>query len=769
MQLDELGETLMRAISARMEQARRTLEENGYAPVREIVTSAREAFDQARLSKGRYSLPSYDKGRETVTVPVTGGIEAEADPWDKLSSDGRKKAQELYNTCERRMYAVGSAQLVHWSSLRAAWLNTLGDMLRRIGNLDSDNKIQGISNSLTDYYTNGIAMNVVKFREEWRTVEKRYFEEHRWLLSQKSTDATEAAKRIEKLYNQAKGYLDRGAINFITEEDYFDLREELDKHKHIALGILRGSRIRAKKLKDMMDVVADLRRDGKDAEKYVPDWSRRLLEETDHLDALSKSTGEDFAPESLAEFSNLRNELLEKMEEAIKAHPPEKSILEKGAEFVEGGVEAVTGIFVEAAKQAWDLVQIELHYRTFGKYEPEFTSDLAKAAEQGATTSELLKGMVTGIIETPSRFLKACEDGDWKVIGRETLNLYFLAKTLKESPAQVKNLSKTAVATTKRALRILRARTAALEIEASLLPPAPTAKPKVLTTSAGAAGEAAPAGKVPKPGAVAPERTTTKVEAEAQKGIARLLEHFTPADVKKLGEFLSENKIALNDAHVDAFIQKVPRGKMGEYVRHLEIAQVHGQATESLGWPAEEPTLEKTTTVHPGKPPRTREIVETPGSKVLRANLIKRFKEEPPPDYHAHHIIPEKQFGEGLDWMRERLRKAGSDIHEADNGAFLAARGGTGRVRGATPNPELTQLHNSYIHAGPSKEYAYTLTRRLGNLHGSKFLDELRNIAEEMQTGRFKIDEIPYGWKSKWKPGMTAPIEPGFEPGLLEE
>lgn len=513
-QLDQLGEALTRAITARMEQARRTLSEHGHAPARETVASARESFDPARLSNGGYGLPSYDKGGETVTVPVAGDIEAQADPWAKLSPDGRKKAEELYHECGKWIRDIAAAQQAHGSVLRSAWLNTLSEnMLGRIGNLDSDNKIQGISNSLTDY-TNIIAMNVVKFYEEWLTVEERY-EKQRWLLSQKSTDATEAAKRIEELYKEVKGYLDRGAINFITDEDYFVLKETLNKSKHILLGILRASRIRAKKLMDMMEVVADLRRDGEDAEKYVPDWSRRVLEETAHLDLLSKSTSEGFAPESLSEFSKLRNELLEKREEALEAHPRkrEKSFLEKRVEFVAGAVEAVTGIFVEAAKEAYDLAQIALHFVSFGKYEPKFRSDMAKAAEQGATTSELLKGMVMGIIETPSRFLKACEDGDWEAIGKETVNLYFLAKTLKESPELVKNLTKTAVATTNRALRILRARTVALEIEARLLPP----EPKVLTTPGGAAGEAVPAGEVPKPGAAAPERTTTKVEAEAKR------------------------------------------------------------------------------------------------------------------------------------------------------------------------------------------------------------------------------------------------------------
>ena len=76
----------------------------------------------------------------------------------------RKKAEELHDTCTRWILALLAAELAHGSALfRLAWVKWLSEnMLRRIGNLDSDNKIQGISNSLTDM-TNGIAMNVVKF------------------------------------------------------------------------------------------------------------------------------------------------------------------------------------------------------------------------------------------------------------------------------------------------------------------------------------------------------------------------------------------------------------------------------------------------------------------------------------------------------------------------------------------------------------------------------------------------------------------------------
>jgi len=52
---------------------------------------------------------------------------------------------------------------------------------------------------------------------------------------------------------------------------------------------------------------------------------------------------------------------------------------------------------------------------------------------------------------------------------------------------------------------------------------------------------------------------------------------------------------------------------------------------------------------------------------------------------------------------------------------------------------------------------------------GAAFVEEVELIGEEMRKGVFKTDEIPRGWKTKWQPGMTAPIEPGFEPGWVEK
>ncbi len=419
----------------------------------------------------------------------------ETDPWDKLSPSVRDEANELFEDCTNWIHFLSDAQLAHHSSLRGAWLNTLSKMSARIAELDSDSKIVGVKNAFTDF-TDGIGRNVAKFVDEWASVEKRYHEEHRYLLSAnvKSTNSIEAAKYIDDLYQQTKTAMHHGAEFYLTDEDYFQLKNTLDKGQHIWIGALRGARIRAKQLQEMMDAVADLRRNGEDAEKYVPGWSDQVLNEATHLNSIAKRANEGYQIETdpLAKegsrgyqvaFSGLRNELLEKRQGTLAIKPPpQKGVLEKGVDLVKGGVEAIGGVFVEAAKQSVDLAQIGLHFVSFGKYEPKFISDLAAAAEQGATTGDLLKGMVTGLIDTPSRFLKACEDDDWEAIGRETVNLYLLAKTIKEAPETIKKIPDAVkrlpelLAKTKESLRILRARTVALGLkkEGRLLPEPPS-------------------------------------------------------------------------------------------------------------------------------------------------------------------------------------------------------------------------------------------------------------------------------------------------------
>jgi hypothetical protein len=441
-------------------------------------------------------------------------LDSEAEnPWDKLSPPVRKQAQELWDECDDSIGVLNEAQMVRVSRLRSSWLNFLRRVRLRIEGLDSDSKFAGVKNSYKDFERN-INGLMVKFREEWAVVENRYFDEHRWLLSSKvkSIDSTEAAKYLDGIYQQTKP-----SIPFlVTDEDYAELKNALDKQEYIRVGALRGARIRVKQLKQMMNTVADLLRKGEDANKFIPEWSDRVLEEAAYLGSFAKLATEA-GREYDVELADLRKQLLDKQQETLKVKPPEESVLEKGWDFVEGGVETITGIFIEAAKEAVDLVQINLHFVTFGKYEPKFISDMAAAAEQGATTGDLLKGMVTGIVETPSRFLKACRDGDWKAIGRESVNLYMLARTIKEAPETVKKIPEAArklpelLAKTRESLRILRERTVALglkhegrltpeplthpiRVPAPQAPPAPKPVPAPTVKQGGGQGTGKPTG-----------------------------------------------------------------------------------------------------------------------------------------------------------------------------------------------------------------------------------------------------------------------------------
>lgn len=412
----------------------------------------------------------------------TTATEAEADPWDKLSPPVRAEAEELHDDCMAWIKLLSVAQQAHTSALRGSWLRTLSKMAARISAADTDRELHGVKNAFTDF-TEAVGRNVTKFAAEWVAVEERYRDERRWLMSAslQTADTLEAARFIDEIYRNTKAALQKGAQFYITDEEYAELKKTLETGRHLWVGALRGARIRAKQLRDMMDAVADLRRNGQDAEKYVPGWNDRISDEAAHLDALATRASEAMQAETdpLAKenrrqhqvaFAELRSELLDRQRQTLAVKVATKSGLEKGAALIKGGVEAFAGIFVEAAKQTVDLAQIGLHFVSFGKYEPKFISDLAAAAEQGATTGDLLKGMVVGLLETPSRFLKACEDGDWEAIGREAVNLYILAKTIRQSPETIKKIPEAMkrlpelLERTNRSLRILRARTVAFAL-----------------------------------------------------------------------------------------------------------------------------------------------------------------------------------------------------------------------------------------------------------------------------------------------------------------
>ncbi|MEV5043495.1 AHH domain-containing protein [Streptomyces griseoincarnatus] len=259
-----------------------------------------------------------------------------------------------------------------------------------------------------------------------------------------------------------------------------------------------------------------------------------------------------------------------------------------------------------------------------------------------------------------------------------------------------------------------------------------------------------------------------RLSVEVARRVEQLLEKYAPEEVRALGRRLALRKVYLSKKMVAQILEHMPRGRLGAAIAEKELP-VEDEAVPQVVSKEDIADL----SVREKEPPRTRygpgelekplrDVVETPGSRALRKSLVARDGEEPPDGYHAHHIVPEKDFSPGLDWLRNRLAEAGCGINEAGNGVFLAGSR-------YTANPELTRLHLSYIHAGKSKEYAYTLTFRLGRLRGGALLREVEAIGEEMRCGEFKIMEIPYGWKGKWEPGMAVPSGRKAAPGRIEE
>jgi hypothetical protein len=108
--------------------------------------------------------------------------------------------------------------------------------------------------------------------------------------------------------------------------------------------------------------------------------------------------------------------------------------------------------------------------------------------------------------------------------------------------------------------------------------------------------------------------------------IERLIEHFLPEDLKVLGKFLRERGINLDRGAVDALIDGVAPGEMGNWVRRVQIAELYGELTElpeewkgkALG-EVEDPKARAsvTTKPSPGREPR----------QFVRGNFVHRFAE----------------------------------------------------------------------------------------------------------------------------------------------
>ena len=226
-----------------------------------------------------------------IHQPSTGVLQRDRkdegkDPWDNLDPSDRQEVEELYEDCKNLIAWLGRAQQAHVSGRRSDWLKGLTRVLNRIGELNSDEDIDEVEHSFNSY-RRFIERNVTTYAAEWAKVKQRYLDERQWLLSRaaRSTDTIEAANYLDELYKQVIDWLDKGATLCITDEEYLFLKQTLDQEKHLWVGSVRGARIRAKQLRDMMDVVTELRQSGEDAEKFVPNWKGQVETETAYLEA----------------------------------------------------------------------------------------------------------------------------------------------------------------------------------------------------------------------------------------------------------------------------------------------------------------------------------------------------------------------------------------------------------------------------------------------------------------------------------------------------
>jgi hypothetical protein len=71
---------------------------------------------------------------------------------------------------------------------------------------------------------------------------------------------------------------------------------------------------------------------------------------------------------------------------------------------------------------------VKLKMLGIADYTPSMWSDMGKAAEQGASTTDLLVGMGKGMVLAPYRFVKAAQRGDWQAAGDELVNTAFAIK-----------------------------------------------------------------------------------------------------------------------------------------------------------------------------------------------------------------------------------------------------------------------------------------------------------------------------------------------------
>ena len=365
-----------------------------------------------------------------------------------LSPASQKRWDAVMNEMSTFAGNIAKSEQTSPSVTRKEWLHELEAMQAKMGEGINDAGLKDVEAAFNKWQTKVYDASA-KADEEYHNILDRSTEEQSRLMENSTVAGTYALNYLGKETSDLKKKVDQVDNDLRVPEDYQPIKTMLEKDQHLWFGELKASRERVKDMKDMLQVVGSLRGAGQDADKLVPGWKDKVSDEMNRLSRLK-----DDSPSSAyrGEFENVKKELDGARTQALSMKPRSKDVAEKGFDLVSGAVSAITDPVIEAGKQVVDLGQIALHYASLTHYDPKMISDLGKAAEKGASTADLLKGMAKGLIETPERFYKAVEAGDWNAIGKETVNLYLLAKTGKEGAMKAAPM-----------LRLVRARAAGLE------------------------------------------------------------------------------------------------------------------------------------------------------------------------------------------------------------------------------------------------------------------------------------------------------------------
>ncbi|WP_373396419.1 DUF4157 domain-containing protein [Algoriphagus halophilus] len=387
-----------------------------------------------------------------IRKPTT--IQKEEEPHTNLTSDEKQSLDSLYESyidltnSESLIGRIARADEISPSVTRKKYLGDLQKLGSKMITINSVSELQSFADSLNsleeDYYKiTGEGLN------EWQSIKKQYENELLRLIdSGGSYSGIYALNYLKKIFKNTVQKILKIDESDIVSEDFIELNYTLSQDIHLWYGELISARESESYTNELLEVIIEMRKKGQDTNYLIPDWQTKINNEISSLRILGTSAPRNYK----VHFKNLKDKLSSKYKEALNAKPRKKGLVEKGFNFVSGALSAVTEPFIEAGKQAFDLGQIVVHFGSFTYYKPSFKSSLADQAAKGASTTDLLKGMAIGIIETPKRLYEAIKNEDWEAIGRESVNIYLLAKSSKQGLQAAKPW-----------IRILRARHAGLK------------------------------------------------------------------------------------------------------------------------------------------------------------------------------------------------------------------------------------------------------------------------------------------------------------------